>query len=62
VTFDSDYYELSLINGCPPKIIWIRTGNPTTNQLAQIILNQKDKINKFLDDSDSKELACLELE
>ena len=24
VTFDSDFYDISLINGHPPKIIWIR--------------------------------------
>lgn len=24
VTFDSDFYDLSLINGCPPKIVWVR--------------------------------------
>jgi len=22
VTFDADYYDISLVNSCPPKIIW----------------------------------------
>ena len=34
VTFDSDFYDISIINGHPPKIIWIRTGNLTTTGLA----------------------------
>ena len=31
VTFDSDFYDISIINGCPPKIIWMRRGNLATN-------------------------------
>ena len=30
VTFDSDFHERSLLEGCPPKIIWLRTGNTAT--------------------------------
>jgi len=30
VTFDSDFYDLTLIRGIPPKIIWLKTGNTTT--------------------------------
>ena len=37
VTFDSDFYDISLINGCPPKIIWIRKGNLTTNQIIALL-------------------------
>ena len=34
VTFDSDFYDISLLNGLPPKIIWIRTGNLTTKEIV----------------------------
>ena len=27
VTFDSDFYDLSVIKGTPPKIIWLRILN-----------------------------------
>ena len=30
VTFDSDFYDLSLVKGSPPKIIWLRMGNTST--------------------------------
>ncbi|MFN3999001.1 DUF5615 family PIN-like protein [Algoriphagus sp.] len=35
VTFDSDFFDLSLIKGHPPKIIWIRTGNLTTDSILK---------------------------
>ncbi|PCI08167.1 MAG: hypothetical protein COB73_07250 [Flavobacteriaceae bacterium] len=37
VTFDSDFCDLNIIKGFPPKIIWIRTGNTTTKNLEIII-------------------------
>lgn len=27
VTLDADYYDLSLLRGHPPKLIWLRCGN-----------------------------------
>ena len=38
VTFDSDFYDFILINGFPPKIIWLRTGNIKTSALAEILI------------------------
>lgn len=62
VTFDADFYDISIINGHPPKIIWIRTGNLTTIEIAQLIICNKDTITAFLDTDDLKYIACLELE
>jgi len=62
VTFDSDFFDISIINGHPPKIIWIRTGNLTTTEIARLIINNKETITAFLDTDDQKEIACLELE
>lgn len=59
VTFDSDFIDLSLLNGYPPKVIWLKTGNISTENLAT-----KFKMNfisiKHLIESD--ELAFLEIE
>ena len=41
VTFDSDFYDISVINGHPPKIIWIRTGNLTTDEIADLLISKK---------------------
>jgi len=44
VTFDSDFYDLSMINGHPPKIIWIRAGNLTTDEIAHLMIKNLDAI------------------
>ena len=61
VTFDSDFYDISIINGHPPKIIWIRTGNLTTNEIAQLLIENQKIIDSFINDDDFKEISCLEL-
>jgi predicted nuclease of predicted toxin-antitoxin system len=58
VTFDSDFYDFSLVWGHPPKIIWIRLLNQTTNFVAQILKERKSAIASFVQTSD---LACLEI-
>ena len=62
VTFDSDFYDISLINGHPPKIIWIRTGNLTTKEIAKLIAYNKETIDKFLVNDEFKNISCLEIE
>ena len=62
VTFDSDFYEISLINGHPPKIIWIRTGNLTTKNIVTLFINKKEVISDFLNKKEFKEITCLEVE
>ena len=58
VTFDSDFYDFSLIWGTPPKIIWMRTGNLTTDSIEQILRRHRENIEHFISD---KELSCLEI-
>ncbi|QQS51629.1 MAG: DUF5615 family PIN-like protein [Bacteroidota bacterium] len=36
VTFDSDFYDISVINGHPPKIIWLRSGTLITNDIVTL--------------------------
>lgn len=37
VTKDGDYNELMILLGFPPKIIWIRRGNCSTNEIENIL-------------------------
>ena len=37
VTKDMDYNEMSLINGFPPKVIWLRIGNCKIAELERVI-------------------------
>jgi predicted nuclease of predicted toxin-antitoxin system len=62
VTFNSDFYEISLIKGYPPKIIWIRSGNLTTTQIAGLLIKNKESIIEFISKEEFKDMACIELE
>jgi len=57
VTFDSDFFDLSTLMGYPPKIIWIRTGNTSTNNLETILRNRQKLIEIFL----TEDYACIEI-
>lgn len=61
VTFDSDYFDISMINGCPPKIIWLRTGNLNTKAIIELILSHKDAITDFVLKPEYADIACLEI-
>jgi predicted nuclease of predicted toxin-antitoxin system len=61
VTFDSDFYDISLINGTPPKIIWLRNGNLTTNKIAELLIANTNAVFDFVNNNDYKHLTCLEI-
>lgn len=61
VTFDSDFLDIATFRGFPPKIIWIRTGNMTTNYIAQILFEKQEIIKNFIHDKEYENIACLEL-
>ncbi len=47
VSKDSDFYQRSLLYGQPPKLIWLRIGNCTRNDLINLLLKHKQDIDKF---------------
>ncbi|MGL5940653.1 MAG: DUF5615 family PIN-like protein [Waterburya sp.] len=51
VTKDSDFSELSLLRGFPPKVIWIRIGNCTTNEIESLIKSHTEEIENFYQES-----------
>ena len=57
VTFDSDFCDLNIIRGFPPKIIWIRTGNTTTKNLENLFRSKNELIKLFL----NEDYGCLEI-
>lgn len=60
-TFDADFFDISVINGHPPKIVWFRFGNTTTQNLANVLIQNKEFIQQFQLDSDGSSAACLEI-
>ncbi|HQE33982.1 hypothetical protein C3L50_00420 [Flavobacterium alvei] len=61
VTFDADFYDLSHLNGHPPKIIWLRFGNTTNDLIASIINSRYSVINDFINAKDYSEIVCLKI-
>lgn len=53
VTKDADFNELSLINGFPPKIIWIRIGNCRLKDIELLLRNITLLIHEFSSDDNS---------
>ncbi len=62
VTFDSDFYDLSLIRGIPPKIIWLRIGNTKTDNIVKVLRENYELINPFINDDIYREITCLEID
>ena len=58
VTQDSDFHELSLMQGPPPKIIWLKCGNQSRTFVAELLIKHKSAIEQFIRDD---EVACLEI-
>jgi predicted nuclease of predicted toxin-antitoxin system len=56
VSKDSDFGERSIVHGHPPKVVWLRMGNCTTDQVALFLLNIVDALAEF---AGSEERACL---
>ena len=51
VTKDADFADLSVLRGFPPKLIWIRRGNCSTNDIADILRNHKEDIEELVTNS-----------
>jgi predicted nuclease of predicted toxin-antitoxin system len=47
VSKDDDFRSLSLVNGAPPKVIWLRTGNASTAGIEAFIRSALVKIRTF---------------
>lgn len=58
VTLDSDFNDIYLLKGFPPKILWFQTGNLQTEELALILENQKSVVADFISEEKS---GCMHL-
>ena len=58
VTMDSDFHELSLLHGEPPKVIWLKCGNRPKWYVFGLLINNQDRIRDFHDEHES---SCLEI-
>ncbi len=61
VTFDGDFYDLGLIKGSSPKLIWLRLGNTSTQNIEIVLRKNYELIKTFLTDPNYNEIGCLEI-
>ena len=59
VTRDTDFSELSVVRGSPPKVLWVRIGNCTTGQIEALLRAHHAAIEAFNDDAGSRVLMLL---
>lgn len=52
LTFDEDFSELQNLFSYPPKIIWLRTGNVSTGEIASLLVKLESEIHVFLADEE----------
>ena len=48
VTKDVDFYDLGLVKGYPPKVIWLRCGNTSTANIERILRENHQVIKEFV--------------
>jgi len=58
VTKDSDFYEMSLLYGQPPKIIWLKIGNQTKASTIRVLTENCVDIERLLTVENK---ACIEI-
>lgn len=58
VTQDADFYDLSLLKGSPPKIVWLRCGNQPTEVIAEILRKHQHEIIELITD---ESVDCAEI-
>lgn len=50
VTKDSDFNDMTIHKGAPPKIIWIKLGNCKVSEIENILRVNEEAIKEFLDE------------
>ena len=53
VTKDADLADLSVLRGFPPKVLWIRRGNCSTNNIEEILRDHYVEVEDLVEDSAS---------
>ena len=57
VTKDADFSELGVVKGFPPKIIWIRRGNCSTQDIESVLRENYSAISALSEDLETGILA-----
>ena len=59
VTKDSDFSDICLLRGFPPKIVWIQRGNCKTSDIETILRSHQEDIEELYNSPNTGLLALL---
>jgi predicted nuclease of predicted toxin-antitoxin system len=48
---DGDFHHLCLLHGAPPKVVWLRAGNTSTETIMKILDAKTSMIEQFVESS-----------
>lgn len=57
LTKDTDFQQLGILRGAPPKVIWVRVGNAPTQAVIELLMKYSDGIRDFLNDPEQAVLV-----
>ena len=58
VSKDSDFEEMSILRGSPPKIVWLRIANCTATEIENLLRTALPIIKRFIEEDEE---SCLVL-
>lgn len=58
VSLDSDFHDMSMLRGHPPKLIWLRCGNSSVQTIEGLLRANLRRIEAFAADST---MGCLQV-
>jgi len=53
VSKDDDFRQRSLLEGAPPKVVWLQVGNAGTAQIAELLREQAPRLRRFEGEEES---------
>lgn len=59
VTQDSNFNDLSVLNGFPPFVVWIKSGNTRVSEIENLLRTHSIRLRAFLE---TKSMGLIELE
>lgn len=62
ITKDADFFDRLVLEGSPPKVVWVRTGNPRRAVLEAEIARLWPEIERLLSKSELVEIHADRLE
>lgn len=54
---DEDFHQMALLEGPPPKVVWVRVGNCSTSDVEQAIREGAGSIETFAADEEASFLV-----